>query len=186
MGYAEATLSDRSGTLRSMDTVVVDLGEETLPHEMNDAFGHWLAGFIDGEGCFVIAKREDPKYGARYQCRFSVNMRADERPMLEEIVARTHIGRIEAKKADRKSRRGNPQAVWMVTSQRECLMLVELLDRYPLRAKKRRDYTIWREAVILWCGWAMDNPRHFKRDWRPLGRLRERLMDGRRYREAVT
>ena len=28
------------------------------------------------------------------------------------------------------------------------MKLVELLDRYPLRAKKARDYTIWRKAVL--------------------------------------
>ncbi len=109
---------------------------------MDDAFGHWLAGFIDGEGSFQIVA-----FRGRFDCRFRVKLRDDDRAILEEIVKRTGIGRI---KTDAGHGSSKPQAVWKVQNKAECLALVQLLDRYPVRAKKARDYVVWRAAVMLW------------------------------------
>lgn len=38
-----------------------------------------------------------------------------------------------------------------VASKAGAVGLVELLDHFPLRAKKSRDFAIWREAVEAWC-----------------------------------
>lgn len=43
-----------------------------------------------------------------------------------------------------------PSARWQVYDRYGCAVIVSLFDRYPLRAKKARDYAIWREAVIEW------------------------------------
>jgi hypothetical protein len=34
----------------------------------------------------------------------------------------------------------------------DSLKLIEILDRYPLRARKAKDYTIWREAIFAKSG----------------------------------
>jgi hypothetical protein len=115
---------------------------------MDDGFGHWLAGFIDGEGCFEVYRNA----AGWYCCRFTLNVRADDERILLEIQRRAGVGIVQAKRlahrgdgADRK-----PQVRWVVINKPDCIGLVALLDRYPLRAKKARDYAIWREAVSEW------------------------------------
>jgi hypothetical protein len=108
-------------------------------HDIDPSFGHWLAGFIDGEGSFSMPS------GARGCApRFALELRDDDQAILEEIAHRTGIGRTY-----RRAKRDNAQsqASWQVFTMRDVARLVELLDTYPLRAKKRRDYEIWKEAV---------------------------------------
>lgn len=107
----------------------------------DDAFGHWLAGFIDGEGCFLI-----PQRGGRYAPCFSLQLRADDAAILHEIVARTAIGRV----APKSHAPTCPMVGWHVASRADCRALCAILDVHPLRAKKRRDFELWRDAVILW------------------------------------
>lgn len=104
-------------------------------------FGHWLAGFIDGEGCFYIT-RDNQR--AVYRARFSLSLRSDDRPILDEARDRTGLGRVH----NYKGQNANQVSRWMIQSRADTEALVALLDRFPLRAKKRNDYAIWREAVF--------------------------------------
>jgi hypothetical protein len=144
---------------------------------MDDLFGHWLAGFIDGEGTFQI-QHHPARRGARahVSLRFSITLRNDDIAILEEIAERTGLGLVRRRRP--RNHDSQPQATWRVGRKDECLRLVELLDRYPLRAKKRHDYTIWREAALLWN--AVDS-RTATNDWGPLLALIDRLKSGRRY-----
>ena len=152
---------------------------------MEDDFGHWLAGWIDGEGCFLINRMQ-----TAYQPRMRLHVRDDDAEILDEIVKRTGIGYV-ARQPARPShgRRNNPQAEWRVMSKADCVALVELLDRYPLRAKKARDYAIWREAVLYWAGLEVklrhgpngETAGRMPHDWGPMERLRKQLVAGRQY-----
>lgn len=140
----------------------------------DERFFDWLAGFIDGEGCFRIHASPGRRSGSvRYSCRFVLGVRADDSEILHEIVRRTGIGTVQPH-----PRRGigKPQARWSITSQPECYALVELLDAYPLRAKKAGDFAIWREAVVEW---SRDHPKG--RDWSPMEALCRALKEGRVY-----
>lgn len=110
--------------------------------ELPPDFGHWLAGFIDGEGCFSIQLGGKGRGGPAP--RFTLGLRDDDRSILEEIVRRTSIGKlyIETKR---------PVVRWWVGRRSDLAALVRLLDAFPLRAKKLRDYAIWREAVVVYC-----------------------------------
>ena len=121
---------------------------------------HWLAGFIDGEGCFRVHKE---KGGGYYACHFALKLRDDERAILERIVTETSIGHIKPDITGRGNSR--PCLVWVVQSKAECVKLVALLDEFPLRAKKSRDYAIWREAVCYWQTMKRGNRWHGPRDW---------------------
>ncbi len=119
---------------------------------LDDGFGHYLAGLIDGEGCFTI-----PRASARpdqathsYQCRFELGLRDDDLAILEEIQQRTGLGRLSPRSGKSSSRRNRPSIRWDIGSRRDCAGLVQILDRYPLRAKKAADYAIWRRAVSAW------------------------------------
>lgn len=105
---------------------------------MDDGFGHWLAGLLDGEGHFFIRRTTGKP---------SVNMRADDRDMLALAQARTGVGRLYEVPA---GRMGHPQVRWEVAVKAEVLVLAALLDAHPLRSKKAREFAIWREALGIW------------------------------------
>lgn len=119
--------------------------------DITDDFGHWLAGFVDGEGCFHIdgpLKRSGKRKGGQYSCAFQLNMREDDRPILEEIQKRTGLGKIYGRRAQNERHGG--AAAWSVFTQAGCVALIALLDRYPLRSRKLVVYQLWRSAVLLW------------------------------------
>jgi hypothetical protein len=134
--------------------------------------GYWLAGFTDGEGSFVISRRR--KGG--YACSFVIKLRADDKPLLLSLVDVLGIGRV----VDSKPEGRNPQAAWIVCKKSECLFLTEIFDEYRLNSKKRRDYQVWREAVVAWA--AIDGSGA---DWSLIGRCHDEIREVRQYAEAA-
>lgn len=140
-----------------------------------DGFGHWPAGFIDGEGCFTVYKQK-PRYRikrerrpgkgqwnrgttkADYRPRFSLALRDDDIKILEEIAERLQIGRIHRKHTQAKGN-AHSAAQWNVMDHNGCMKLIRLLERFPLRAKKKRDFELWREAVAESCRRFRSKPR---------------------------
>lgn len=151
---------------------------QTVPTapDVDTAFGHWLAGFIDGEGHFNIGRQKRNGYYG-YQLQFQMKVRLDDREVIEEIHRRTGIGWLCFPKR-REAGNTRPQVGWGVSSLTDCLALVALIDRFPLRAKKQRDYTIWREAVLyrertsMYGGQAAADWSELERLWRALTEVR--------------
>ena len=141
------------------------------------AFGHWLAGFIAGEGCFRIHKS---KGGIYYACHFALKLRDDERPILEQIVRRTGIGYLRPD--IKRNGRSNPALVWTVHSQEDSLRLLRLMDRYPLRARKQKEHALWRRAVPHWTTMRRGNRWHGPRDWSKMIALKAAIEHARTYR----
>lgn len=76
---------------------------------------------------------------------FRIRLRDDDKAILLFLQSNLAIGRIHLRIRESSS---NPQVDWEVKSIGDCLFLVRLFDRFPLRAKKSRDFQIWREAVL--------------------------------------
>ena len=108
--------------------------------EIDPTFGHWLAGFIAGEGCFTITAE-----GRYWRLAFVINLRDDDADILREIQSRLGFGQLYPKKAKGASQ---PQMSWQVQTLDECLQLIYVLDQFSLRARKAKDYHIWRRAVF--------------------------------------
>ena len=142
----------------------------------DEAFFHWLAGFIDGEGCFRIQKE---KGGGYYACQFSLKLRDDDRAILEECVRRTRAGILHVMAAYGTSR---PGVRWAVQSRADCWKLAAILDRHPLRAKKAREYAVWREALEVWTHMKRGHRWHGPRDWTPMIEFKQQIEDLRVYR----
>lgn len=108
-----------------------------------DGFGHWLAGFADGEGCFYLTRSTD----GSHRCQFRLKLRIDDKAILKEIVRRTEIGYV----IDVKPPKGqiHAQCEWMVIRKADCIRIVEIFIAFPLRAKKARDFEVWSRAVSL-------------------------------------
>lgn len=121
----------------------------------------WFSGFADGEGSFQVRRCEG---GARYLPRFSIGLRADDAAVLE-VLAREFGGGLtfSAAKDSPLREAGNlgmrPQCRWEVVAKSDLVGLVEYFDRFPLRAKKARDFLVWREAVRVYCASSGRDPR---------------------------
>lgn len=114
------------------------------------------------------------------QCKFVIKLRADDTPILEEIHERLGFGRV----IPLPSRYGQrPQTEFTVWDKAGCVKLVEFFDRYPLRAKKARDFAIWREAVAEWNQHRTRNA-HFPQDWSRMWELREEMTRTRSFEDA--
>jgi hypothetical protein len=158
----------------------------------DDAFLHWLAGFIDGEGCFAIKPANNGR--GHFSCWQSIKLRADDEDILREICERTGLGSVSRPRIDhgRAEINGSPSLRWVVATKQDCARLVCILDGHPLRAKKARDFAIWRQAVSVWCRVERANPRspalklsQNARLWVEMARLREELRLLRVYSDAA-
>lgn len=112
-----------------------------------------------------------------YACNCVVNVRCDDRKLLESLALMTGVGSIHEIAAKRTSR---PQASWQITRKSDCLRLVDLLRDFPLRGRKALDFAAWAAAVEIWtCG----DPtiRIINRDWSGIAYFYERIREVRRY-----
>ncbi len=109
---------------------------------------HYIAGFIDGEGCFAICigKHKTLKSKREVVVQFEIELRADDRPILERIQATLDCGRIYDLNYDRYG--WVPHVKYRI-SRREDLVykLIPFLCKYPLQAKKARNFEIFCRAV---------------------------------------
>lgn len=152
--------------------------------EVPDDFGHWLAGLVDGEGSFYMQRTTDRSGNTSYQCALSVALRDDDRPVLESIARTTGIGLVRTDKERKRAPGSKPRARWHVCNKHDCKRAVAIFDLYPLRAKKARDYAVWREAVLIWCAMRPRSAGGFGRGplaWSQMARLYGELKDVRAY-----
>ena len=112
---------------------------------MDDDFANWFSGFVDGEGCFTYNSYE------RYTTpQFTIHLRADDREILEECQRRFGgcISEYEVTERAKKLKPGcSPDVLWQVTANKELLGIVRHFEKYPLRAKKKCDFEIWKLMV---------------------------------------
>ena len=139
--------------------------------EWNPRSDGWFSGFTDGEGCFYFTTKQ--RHGFEVCPRFAVCLRKDDSEVLERLRA-TFGGTIHLEDA---RRNGAPNARWDVSAKADLTDLVAYFDSFPLRAKKRNDYSHWRKAVLLYAASGSTHPE--------LPALREATREARRYTEAT-
>lgn len=116
--------------------------------EIDDVWRGWFVGFVDGEGCFLICKYNYDNPRANYRCRFTIGLRDDDRAILEEIRETLGLGTIYDYPANiSDGRNTQPSTAFYVCAIKDCAALVTLFETYPLRAKKRQDFDVWKLAV---------------------------------------
>lgn len=129
-------------------------------------FAHYMAGLIDGEGCFHVHKKNVGGYET-YDCQFSMSLRADDTDILVEIQRRLNgIGTIASREKDG----ANPTTRYCISSKKDCSVLQMVLSVFPLRAKKRRDFEIWSHALDAWINHEIGS------DWEDISFFRDQLM----------
>ena len=111
----------------------------------------WLAGFLDGEGCFVACYTSDKNFCVS----LSINLRADDINILKMISSTFgNIGNIHEYSSEYVSKfdKTHRNAVAMFKISNISMLyenVITLLDEYPLLSKKRKDYIIWRRIIEL-------------------------------------
>lgn len=152
--------------------------------QINPGFGHWLAGFTDGEGCFSFRCSNRSSGAIEWQPSFAIRLRADDEAILRECQQRTGIGVLKgyASRTNQKGITSKPTIVWEVRNIAECLRICEIFDRYSLRAKKKRDFETWKATLQTLIS-SRGNKWHGARDNSPLHSLVAKLRQERRFCE---
>lgn len=145
-------------------------------------FYSWLAGFIDGEGCFII--QHNSRNGV-LSAIVTVALRDDDWAIIDEIYKRTGLGSVGTRNSRPTVVNGLTRGgvAWWVTRAQECQLLIDRLRAVGgLRGKKRQDFDLWSEAVQLLCehGGSSNSPVSGR-----LMELRVALQDVKRYNVAA-
>lgn len=110
----------------------------------------YVAGFIDGEGSFVVGfgRHRTLKRGIEVRVQFSIELRADDTEILHRIMKTIGCGKIYDASYDRYG--WFPHVTYKIGSTKEMEQyLIPFLDRTPLQAKKREVYRVFREIVLM-------------------------------------
>ena len=112
--------------------------------------GEYIAGFVDGEGCFtiVISRHPTKKLGVDARLHFQIELRSDDMEILQKIHKTLGCGHIY--ELNYKRYGWNPHVELKVSSIREIIdKLIPFFEQYPLRAKKRLSYQYFLQAVEI-------------------------------------
>lgn len=112
---------------------------------------HYVVGFIDGEGSFSISigKNDECKRGVQIRPEFEIELRADDRKILERILITIGCGKIYDCSYDRYG--WYPHLKYKITGAKDMTnYLFPLLNRYPLQAKKAKIYQLFKKIVVMY------------------------------------
>jgi hypothetical protein len=157
---------------------------------------HWVTGFTDGEGCFVLGVylRNSGKRARHYNTvtpAFSVTQRADGAGVLVELEEFFGVGTAEPRSASPTA--GSPMLHFVVRRREELPAIIKHFDAYPLQTRKQQDFLVWREGVLIVLDAHARGPspsgtprgrRIFTdQEWRRLHKLHRNLQAGRRFKQ---
>ena len=104
----------------------------------DDYLAAFLAGFASAEAHFGASDRGSPS--------FTINLRADDGPLLQVFHERFALGHLADIRASGRSR---PAMSWRVGRLAELRCLTDLFDQYPPRGRAARVYAAWRDSFDL-------------------------------------
>ena len=112
---------------------------------MDKLWSAWFSGLVDGEGCFAFDKRT-------LAARFDIGLREDDLETLKDIEMRLGCGHVSVYSKGYRRHNGSlaGEARYSLCHSGHIEnLLIPLLDDYPLRSRKRGDYSLWRKAIVL-------------------------------------
>lgn len=118
-------------------------------------FASWLSGFADGEGCFYLGQYTKPTKSGRPctypMIHFEITLRKDDLEVLQLIQSFFGCGTIRTEGWGKKSMpKAKPRAIFRVAKVKDQVdRIIPHFDAYRLLAKKKHDYLIWKEGVLL-------------------------------------
>jgi len=151
---------------------------------MDDAFGHFIAGFTAGEGTFCLhARPHSSVKGFNVTICFRIGLRDDDTEILTQIKEALGVGSLTAPFRYSNEKQKVTYNVARIKDLHD--VIVPFFEKYPLRAKKARDFAIWKEAVdLLWeKQQRVGNERYLETEKLHLALLHDALQEVRRYAE---
>lgn len=110
--------------------------------------GDYIAGFVDGEGCFYLTYRSERKSARenqpvyrRWVPYFAIVLRQDDKEILEKIKITLGCGTISLTSSQA---RYNVQNIKDIISK-----VIPFFEKHTLRAKKKNDFLLWKKAAFL-------------------------------------
>lgn len=113
-----------------------------------------VAGLVVGEGCFYVESAADPKYRSGWRIRpgFCIEMRHDERPVLEDVMTSLRCGAIYDLDFGRyrgyEDRDWQPHVKYRVSKIRDLHdLVIPFFREHALFGRKREAFEIFAEIV---------------------------------------
>lgn len=110
--------------------------------------GKYIAGFVDGEGCFALQFRRDVKRNRprtpiyySWKSQFVINLRADDLALLQQIKDVFQCGTIHLVGDSARYSVQDIDTLLRVT--------IPFFQKYPLHGKKQNDFNLWAEAIKI-------------------------------------
>lgn len=104
-------------------------------------FYNWLAGFIDGEGCFCIGAICQTRHKGKYRLTFSIGMSIKELPIIKLIKYKLQCGNITFV--------NNSIVRYTLYSYKDLYLLIKILTKHPLRSSKRKSFLIFKKVFFI-------------------------------------
>ena len=126
-----------------------DLGRRDK-HSKNSLNPYYVAGFVDGEGCFCVSvsKHKTLKHRIEVRPQFEIELRGDDADILEKIRKMIGCGTIYT--LDYERYKWAPHAKLKVSNIADLKQkVIPFFNRYPLQAKKARNFMIWSKIVEM-------------------------------------
>lgn len=112
--------------------------------------GDYIAGFVDGEGCFALkfmrsVRHDRPNKPVYFYwgIEFAIVLRADDKDILEKIRYTLDCGAVSP--INKAGCARYSVGKWDDLSSK----ILPFFEKYPLRAKKEKDYLLWTEALSI-------------------------------------
>lgn len=144
----------------------------------------YVAGFIDGEGCFSISVGKHKSLKRRMEIRpeFEIELRNDDREILERILVTIGCGRIYDLAYDRYGWQAHVK--YKIGGRKDMIKyLFPFLDSHPLQAKKKKAYKLFKKIVLM-----MDKKEHLTdKGFKKILLLRDQIRtDGKKSKSLET
>lgn len=110
----------------------------------------YITGFIEGEGCFAItiSKHKTKKLGVDARLIFEVELRIDDRPILEKLQKILGCGNIYT--FDYQKINWNPHVKFYVHSFRDLEeKVIPFFKKYPFQGRKAKDFELFCQAAEI-------------------------------------
>jgi len=132
--------------------------------EPNDALGYYFSGLTDGEGCFSV-NFKDPTVVQTIRIKFILALRYDDLPILEQLRDTLGCGVIKIISRNPSIHpNSRPTARFYVNKFSDIIgKVIPFFEKYPLRAKKKKDYGYWKEICLIRQSGQAKSPEGFKR-----------------------
>src|SRR5262245_50053499 len=114
-----------------------------------EAFANYVTGFVDGEGSYTLYYTHTGTR-ATPDALFSIGLRADDHAILRLIQSFFGCGVIYFAHSERQRGNDKPKVTFRINRLADLSrIIIPHFIRYPLLAKKGRDFLIWKQAVEL-------------------------------------